>query len=141
MKKLSILCLMPLTALLLLGSCTKQTAGPQGAQGLPGKDATISSSYFTVPSSAWKYASDSLTWQTVVFNPLITEEIISKGVVKIYVQRSTSWWELPHMEEREIVTQFGVEAGQIQLETFPLHGGAPKPVDQTFKLVLIPGTS
>jgi hypothetical protein len=111
---------------------------PPGEKGADGKDISVITSTINVPSGAWSVATNTLSWSAVIFNSQITKEIVEKGVVKLSLLRGTTWWELPLTEDRETLTQFGVETGQIQLEVVDLHGAAEKPEDQLFKLVLIP---
>jgi hypothetical protein len=128
-----------LAVLAILAGCEKkEVAGPQGEPGTAGRNASVTTTTLFVPSGSWSVSSDSLVWSAVVFSPLITREIADKGIVKLSVLRGNTWWELPLTEDRELLTQFGIEQGQIQLEVVELHGAAPKPADQQFKMIIIP---
>ncbi len=122
-----------------LNSCKKETVpGPQGETGDAGKNASVITTTMHVAAGAWSMDSDSIIWSTVVFSPLVTKDVIDKGVVKLSVMRGTTWWDLPLTEDRDILTQFGIEQGQLQFEVVKLHGRAPRPADQEFRMVIIP---
>ena len=138
-RALKLIPVLSISLLCIISSCKKEVVqGPAGETGAAGKNATVTTTTFTVSSAAWGMDPDSLIWSTVVFTPLITKEIVEKGIVKMSVLRGSSWWELPLTENRDILTQFGFEQGQVQFEVVELHGRAPRPADQKFKMDIIP---
>jgi hypothetical protein len=122
--------------LFLMTSCTKDVEAPKGAKGIAGHNATNTVVFFSVPSASWSVGANSLTWEATVSEPQITQDMVDHGIIKVYMQRSTSWWELPYTENREAHTQFGVQAGKLHFIRSESHGAAEKPDDHSFKLVM-----
>jgi hypothetical protein len=133
--------LAPYTVALLFlfgaGACTKkQATAPAGPAGEKGSDAVITNSVFTVPSASWHKRGDSATWEASVPVPVITHDLATNGLAKMYLLRGSSWWPLPYIESREALTQFSLETGKIILLRSEAHGEAEQPGTHTFRLAV-----
>ncbi|WP_317899679.1 hypothetical protein [Aurantibacillus circumpalustris] len=129
---------------LILTSCKKEEIpGPKGAPGDPGGggNATISNSaIFTIATTHWKANADSSAWVYSISSSLVTQDIVDKGVVKAYVLRDESWWELP-FTQGDLFTQFGFVVGKVNLEFVDIHGGLPlRPVTSQYRIVVLSGS-
>lgn len=98
MKTTKILTLL-FIAFLAFTACKKTETGPQGPagpQGAPGTNgsngnANVFSGTFT--TTAWQFVAPSL--ETNITCPLITEAILNKGIVLIYLQSGSEYKQLP----------------------------------------------
>lgn len=117
--------------------CTKQVPGPKGDTGAAGGNGNAKHSttvVFNHPASAWAPSEDN--WETVIFVPEITEQVLSGGKVKVYVQINDLWWPLPH-EASETFTQFTLRNGFIKLFCERLHGNTVKPVSANYRVTIV----
>jgi|GEM_PF-3556441 len=125
---------------LCTGCKKKEIQGPKGEPGTPGGggNASISSSnIFLIASTQWTVNADSSGWLTSINSALITQDVVDKGAVKVYVFRYSSWWELPYTEGDEF-TQYGFKTGMVNLTLSDIHGGLPpKPVTTDYRLVIL----
>src|SRR5687768_17553996 len=129
----------PLTIVLLLVfniSCIKDVEAPAGKPGTAGKNATPVVTIFTLDSTAWAPDAQHMIWETSFPVPELTPEVIKNSIIKVYMMRSTSWWELPYTENREALTQFGLEPGKLRLLRSESHGAAERPQKHSFKVVI-----
>ena len=122
----------------LFTACKKEEIqGPKGEPGTPGGggNASISSGdVFTIGSANWLPNADSSAWQVVISSTLITQSIVDKGVVKVFQQKGSSWWELPYTEG-DLFTQFGFQTGSVTLTFMDIHGGLPtKPATTNYRI-------
>jgi hypothetical protein len=122
-------------------SCEKETVqGPKGDPGTPGGGGNAgitASDVFTVSTTQWQTTVDSSYWKFSIFSGLITQEVLDKGVLKVFVQRGTFWWELPYTEG-DLFTQCGFELGQANLFFTDIHGGLPdRPVTSAYRVIAI----
>lgn len=80
---------------LLFTNCAKDgktgPAGPAGTNGTNGNANVVSSS---LTSSAWTYVAPS--WEMTFTYPAITQDILDKGAVLVYVQQSSNYYQLPY---------------------------------------------
>lgn len=125
---------------LLFFSCAKEEIqGPKGEPGTPGGGGNAginASSIFTVTSTQWQKTADS-AWAYSINTSLITQEIVDKGVVKVYVQIGTAWWELPYTEG-DLFTQCGFDVGFANLHFADIHGGMPpRPSTAAYRVITI----
>jgi hypothetical protein len=124
---------------IMLSSCKKTVAGPQGEQGPPGKDGSVTiknRSSFSHPATAW--TQDQNAWKSIVQVPEITRSVVDNGAVKVYVQVGSSWWELPY-NSNGITTSAGIDLGIVILKNADNSGAAtPQPITQNFRMVIIP---
>lgn len=126
---------------LSLLSCQKEAVqGPQGDPGTPGGggNADISASQvFTVVTTQWQTSIDSSYWKFTIASELITQSVVDKGVLKVFVQRGDFWWELPYTEG-DLFTQCGFEVGLANLFFTDIHGGLPdRPETAAYRVVAI----
>ncbi len=117
-------------------ACSKDVEAPARQPGSKGKNSTPVATVFAVDSTAWVVGTNTLTWEAIVKEPQITPAVIGNGIVKVYIYRSTSWWELPYTEDREALIQFGLEEGKIRFLCSETHGAAERPQNHLFKLVI-----
>ena len=75
-------------ALMTIVGCTKE--GPQGPQGPTGNANVVSS---TVSTSSWIYENPS--WRLNLSYPAITQDIIDKGAVLVYMRVGSTYAQLP----------------------------------------------
>lgn len=126
---------------LLCTNCAKDgktgPAGPAGANGANGNANVVSS---TITSSNWSYVSPS--WEIAFSYPAITQDIIDKGAVLVYLKNGTSYSQLP-------LTFFQSASYSTALEVSNYLGGVKifwtdsdltqptNPGSWTFKIVVI----
>lgn len=121
--------------ILALNSCTKQVAGPKGDPGTPAKKGNLKQSQrtITVPTASWSFIGG--VWVTSLSVPEISNDVVMKGEVKVYMKVETVWWSLPYAVENIFMKQ-KMEPGILHLELMQIHGGpppAPNPTD--FRIV------
>lgn len=120
---------------LIISSCTKQVAGPKGD---PGKDAgkgnlKKSERTITVTPASWSFNGGQYT--TTLFIPEITNEVITKGEIKVYMKVGAAWWSLPYAVG-DIFMEQTSETGKLHLEYSKIHDGPPPaPVQTDFRIV------
>ena len=133
-------------ALLLLASaCKKQEIkGPQGdpgANGTGGNSSIASSAVFSIDSTAWILNADNTVWEAISNQNIITQAVIDKGAVKVYMQLNNYWWELPYSIADQ-VTQFSFKVGQINFITHDVEGATPKrPSTKNYRVVVLSQTN
>ena len=126
---------------LLFTDCTKQVAGPKGDPGKPGTLGNLRQSVISslkVASQSWTL--NNAKWEVLIFDETITNTVINKGEVILYMQKDSTWWALPH-GEKFIFTQYSIEQGIVRLQCTHVHGGVPdRPLDANYRvIVLAPG--
>lgn len=126
-------------------ACKKEEIqGPKGDPGTPGGggNASITSGdVFTIGSANWLPNADSSAWQVVISSTLITQAIVDKGVVKVFQQKGSAWWELPYTEG-DLFTQFGFQTGSVTLTFMDIHGGLPtKPATTNYRISVFLGSA
>jgi hypothetical protein len=84
-----------ITAILLIAititNCKKGDTGPAGKDGVNGNANVVSSS---VTSSNWAFVSPA--WEMTLTYPAITQNILDKGAVLVYVQSGSNYYQLPY---------------------------------------------
>lgn len=124
--------------IVLLSNCTKNVAGPQGDPGAPGKKGNVIQSHinsFTQPASAWSFTGN--WWTSVIYAPQVTNNLMSKGEVKVYMQIGDKWWDLPYAVG-DVFMEVSIEPGIIHLKYSKIHDGPPeKPGPINFRLVFL----
>lgn len=122
----------------LLGSCKKQATGAPGEQGPPGKDGNVTIKNipsFIHPSSAW--TKDQNGWKSIITVPEINRDVVDKGMVRVYIQIGSSWWDLPY-SSGGISTESGVDVGIVVLKNNDINGAiTPQPVTQNYRIVIV----
>lgn len=127
--------------MLFFTACTKETVqgpkGDPGAAGGGGNSSIQSSAIFTVSTTQWQKTADTSAWKFTINTDLITKDIVDKGIVKVFVQIGTSWWELP-FTEGDLFTQFGFDVGVANLYFTDIHGGLPaRPSTKAYRVITI----
>lgn len=77
---------------LLFTGCKKE--GPPGKDGTNGKDGNANVVSSSVTSGGWSYVSPS--WEQAFTYPAITQNILDKGAVLVYVQSGSNYYQLPY---------------------------------------------
>ncbi|MCC6372150.1 MAG: hypothetical protein IT236_14190 [Bacteroidia bacterium] len=121
---------------LLTTACTKQVPGPKGDPGTPGGTGNakqFSSTVFSVAAKDWSAVGRN--WQALAYVAEITDNVVAKGEVKVYILVDGYWWPLPYAVS-DIFTQYSFEKGIIKLNTYKDHGTPPAPATASFKVVI-----
>jgi hypothetical protein len=138
MKNLTIKTLLLAIPFLLLSlvACKKDVAGPKGDPGIDGGKGNLKKSErtFTVQASSWINTSG--YYSTVVYCPEISNDVISKGEVEVYMKVGTQWWNLPYLVG-DIVMHQSIEFEKLHLNYSRIHGVPPSsPGAVTFRIVV-----
>lgn len=124
--------------IVVFSSCTKNVAGPKGDPGEPGKKGNVRQSHissFTQDSSAWSFTGN--WWTTTIYASGVTNNLMSKGEVKVYMQIGDKWWNLPYAVG-DIFMEVSIEPGLVHLKYSKIHGGPPaKPGPINFRIVFL----
>ncbi|MDZ4664641.1 MAG: hypothetical protein SGJ15_07175 [Bacteroidota bacterium] len=122
--------------LLAFSACKKDVAGPKGDSGTDGKKGNLKKSErtFTVQTSSW--INNSGFWNATIYFPEITNDVITKGEVKVYMKIGTQWWSLPYAVG-DIMMHQSIEFEYLHLEYSRIHGIPPSsPGQVTFRVVV-----
>jgi hypothetical protein len=127
--------------MIIFTSCQKkEIKGPQGDPGTPGGggNANISStSTFVVNSSDWKADVPTESYRVSLPFAALTKDVVDKGTVKVYVQKSGLWLELPY-DTGDLFMQYGFQEGILTLYYINIEGGFPAvPTTATYRMVII----
>jgi len=82
-----------LTLGLTLTSCKKGDTGPAGTAGTNGTNGNANVVSSSLTTSAWTYVSPS--WEMTFTYPAITQSILDKGAVLVYVKSGNNYYQLP----------------------------------------------
>jgi len=141
-KTFKLFFVIPVFIFMLTGSsCTKNVAGPQGDPGTPGKPGNLKQSHINpikITSSYWSMKATTTYnyWEAVIVVSEITQDVIEKGEVKLYMENNSQWSALP-FSDHYIFTQYSIEKGLIRLNCSHIHGGTPtKPLDTNYRIVI-----
>lgn len=122
------------------GCKKKEIQGPKGEPGTPGGGGNTgisTSEIVTIGTSQWLPNGDSSAWEYTLVSDLVTQEVMDKGVVKVYVKRGSSWTELPNTQG-DLFTQFSFKTGSITLTFMDIHGGLPsRPATTDYRILTI----
>lgn len=139
--KIAVLLIAVVTA---FGSCKKGDKGDTGPSGTSGTNGTngtngnanvIGTNTVTTSASSWTWGSPFYT--TVITAAGITQDIVDKGIVEVFIQYGIGWSNLPDINGKNSTT-FVFSLGQVKLYnsnsdlTQPVNPGA-----QVFRLVII----
>lgn len=120
--------------LFAFNSCTKHVAGPKGEPGIDGKKGNLKKTERTITVSASSWVSTGW-YNTKVYCPEITNDVLKKGDVEVYMKIGTQWWSLPYGVE-DIFMRQSIEFEYLNLEYCKIHGVPPTPPgDRTFRIV------
>jgi hypothetical protein len=117
-------------------SCKKEVIGPKGDKGVAGGQGNLIQTHrvFTLSSNAW--TSNLGVWWAKVYAPEITNEVINKGEVRVYMKVNNAWWSCPYAVGNLFMEQ-EIEQGYLNLKYSHIHGDPPPaPIATEFKLVV-----
>ncbi len=124
-----------LLCLLVFNSCKKSVAGPQGDKGenAPKGNLVQTDRIINVSASSWVFNG----WYTAdIYSPDITNDVITKGEIKVYMKINNQWWSLPYAVG-DIFMEQTSETGYLHLKYSKIHGGPPpNPGAVTFRIVI-----
>lgn len=130
-------------SIVLINGCAKDGApgaqGPQGTAGTNGTDGTDGNANVigtnTVTTSSW--IASGTSWTTTFTAAGITQNVVDKGIVQVFIQYGSSWWALPDLSGNNS-TSFGFSLGEVTLLNSNSNGSqATNPGVQTFRVVII----
>jgi hypothetical protein len=114
-----------LASAIIVGSCTKNIAGPKGDPGTPGGSGNLKETLiptFVRDSSTWTF--DNYFWTNEIFILEITKNVIENGEVRVFINDGVEWHPLPHAVGN-IFTQMSVKEGFLELTRKKIHDGPP----------------
>lgn len=79
---------------LIITSCKKGDTGPAGDKGATGSTGNANVVSSSLTASAWSYVSPS--WEMTFTYPAITQNILDRGAVLVYVQQGLNYYQLPY---------------------------------------------
>ena len=125
---------------LLVTACKKkEIQGPKGETGDPGGGGNAginSTNNFYVTLAEWKPNKDSTGWKTSVYSPLLTQSVVDKGSIKVYMNTG-AWSELPYIED-DLFTQYSFVKDTLKLTFGDMHGNFPeRPTTRLYRLVTV----
>lgn len=132
MKKIHLI-LFAIASTLFLKGCVKD--GPIGPQGPPGQDGNANVIGTNSVSVGWTL--DGNAWYSTINVPGITQDIVNKGTVQVFIQYGTEWWTMPDVIGINSTT-FGFDVGYVSLVNSNADGSTPSyPTHSTFRVVII----
>lgn len=121
--------------LILFASCKKYVAGPKGDPGTPGLNGNVKQYSIVVNQASAVWTFNGGWWTSSLDAPTITDGVIERGDVKVYVQVGTEWWALPYAVGN-LITQCSVENSVVHLKYYKIHNGPPAmPDNMNFRIV------
>lgn len=131
--------LLLLTFTFVIASCKKHIEGPRGEQGTAGHGIDPNQYYtisLTQADTAWKAKGN--VWESVLWVPEITADIIRQGEVIVYLQKDSAWHCLPH-QVGDLFTQYSIVEGRINLKLLATHSSSTidKPGTIVFRVVVV----
>lgn len=142
MKKTIVLGMVALMVL-MFGACKKPKDGAPGAQG-PQGNANVTYGIFNVPASSWGYTSP--TYYATLLEPTITQDILDKGAILVYMGSTSQWVQLPvtfypSSTYSELIKPI-FTLGQVEVDITDSDLTQPAtPTAKTFKVVVIASRS
>ncbi len=124
---------------ILLIACKKQVAGPKGESGINGKNGNANQSYikeFTLLPQEWKTNTVRMDWNANIVTDLVTDEVIQKGMVCVYLNVNGRWTSIPHAFD-DFRLQYKLAKGVIGLNYLETHGAADQPGAMNFKVTIV----
>ena len=121
-----------LTLGLTVTSCKKGDTGAAGKDGKDGNANVIGTNNVTI--SSW--TSPGTSWTATITVAGITQSIVDKGTVSVFVQYGNEWWSLPDINGKNSM-QFGYGVGYVSLINVNSDATLPSnPGSKTFRIVL-----
>lgn len=141
--KSNLLTILALSLLFVFSACKKKEIpgpqGPNGVNGTGGNANTASGALFVVNSADWKINGSVLEF--IHLSPLLTAKVVNEGSVKVFMEHSNAWWELPNATG-DLLMQAGFSEGKLRLTFADIHGGVPEsPETANFRLVTLSGSA
>jgi hypothetical protein len=144
LKRISILVM--IASVLTTFSCTKEgkegppgPAGTNGTNGTNGNANVIGTNTVTLNSGDW--SATGAGWYVTLTASGITQDVVDKGIVQVFIQYGTEWWSLPDLSGINS-TQFGFGLGYVQLLNYNSdYSQATNPGTKTFRIVIIPSSA
>jgi len=119
-------------------SCKKNVAGPKGDPGADGAKGNVVQSHtksFVHPTSAWTKIE--FEWESVLYVPEITKDVLMRGEVKVYMQVGNDWYDLPYAEGL-FYTKCRFVQGLVYLTYYNTHSTIPeRPAAKNFRVVVL----
>lgn len=121
---------------LTVTSCKKTEKGPSGADGKNGNANVIGTSTVSVASSSWTPVGANAL-EVYIPVPEITQDIVTKGSVTVFINSGAEWWGLPYIKGINS-TQYSFGPGYVHLynassnQTLPLN-----PPTSTYRIVVV----
>ena len=118
---------------LTFSACKKGDTGPAGKDGKDGNANVIGTNNVTI--SSW--SSGGTNWTATITVAGITQSIIDKGSVSVFVQYGSDWWSMPDINGKNSM-QYGFGVGYVNLLNQNSDGTLPtNPGSKTFRVVFI----
>jgi len=131
--------LVALSATTFISSCQKGEkgdTGPAGTNGTNGNANVIGTNTVTV---AWQLSSG--IYVAGITAQGITQEIVDKGLVMVFIKYGNQWVPLPDISGKNS-TVYAYEVGRIDLINSNSDGSIPAyPSNSTFRVVIIPANA
>jgi hypothetical protein len=128
-----------LILVILFAACKKQVAGPKGESGINGKNGNANQSHikeFTLLSQDWKTNTVRMDWNASIATELITDDVIQKGMVCVYLNVNGRWTSIPHAFD-DFRLQYKLSKGVIGLNYLETHGVAAQPGAMNIKVSIV----
>jgi len=119
---------------LLFFSCKKNVPGPQGDKGTAGSQGNLKITTTIGSPTIWTPINKG--WKSYMTVPEITQSVIEKGEVEVYVQVGNTWWKLPYAV-KNLFTKVTVEKDYLNFEYTVIHDEVPpNPGTLNFRVVI-----
>jgi hypothetical protein len=123
-------------AMFMLNGCVKDAyIGPQGPQGSPGQDGNANVIGTNPVTVGWTL--DGSVYTSYLNVPDITQDIVNRGTVEVFIKYGGEWWVLPDVIGINSTT-YGFGVGYVSLVNSNADGSVPAyPSASTFRVVVI----
>lgn len=121
---------------LVFNSCKKNVAGPQGDKGTPGGKGNLNQfeRTFTIYPNSWTFNGG--WYENQIYFPEITNDVMLKGGIKVYMKIGTQWWSLPYVVG-DVFMEQTTQPGLLHLKLSKIHNGPPPaPLPTVFRVVV-----
>lgn len=128
-----------LSIAIIVFGCSKDGAkGDTGATGANGNANVFGSTTFTTTAANWTASNGGVVWSTTLNGATgITQEIVDKGIVSVFLLSGSDWTPLPFTILNQNMT-YGFSVGKIDLIAQGTDFTAiPNPSDVTIRYVAI----
>ena len=133
MKNKITLSVLAFAATLLINGCVKD--GPVGPQGPPGYDGNANVIGTNSVTVGWTLSGNAYT--STINVPDISQDIVDKGIVEVYINYANEWWVLPDVIGINSTT-YGFGVGYVTLYNSNSDGTKPDyPPSSIFRVVVV----